>query len=725
MVKKNLLPRTILWMFLTAFLFLLFMTIARLVFFHVFHPAGYTIPQSREAFLLGLNFDARIACGIVLPPFLLSMFRIHFSGKTPTLPSMLTLGLLVVLCGLVLFFMVKGHAPFPVLIFMSILIVGIFWWLWRAKNCNPFENQTSKRVVLTYFLIASILLPLLYIVDYQHYDYLQQRLNASIINFAGDAKISAGMVMQTYPVFSMLMIIVLSAAVLWISIWLMFRRLQKRTPVQNRYVRIGMGVFFTLLLALGIFGRINQYPLRWSDAFDLEDDFKANLALNPAQSFLSTLQFRHSTYDLQKVRDYYPLMAAYLGVPAPDADNLLFARPVVATDSTKRNVVVVICESFSSYKSSMWGNALNTTPYFAQLCKEGIFFDHCFTPAFGTARGIWATITGIPDVQYPNTASRNPAFVDQHSILNDYEGYGRFYFIGGSLSWANIRGLLSNNIENLQLFEEQHFEQKAVDVWGISDKHLFAEANEVFAKQTKPFVAVIQTADNHRPYTIPEEDKELLGLVSYPADTLEKWGFQSNDELNAFRYMDYSIRHFIEAAKKEAYFSNTIFVFIGDHGLKGNSGDLLPAVYNQEGINAHHVPLLFYSPTLLKPRVHNEMVSQVDLLPSVTALAGISFENTSMGRNLFDSTLRNRPFYDATFLYDPGVKGIEALSRNFFYKENLLSNTHDFLRVPGGEAVAPSPATEDVFRAHQAFARGWYETARYLLHNNRKANKER
>ena len=145
---------------------------------------------------------------------------------------------------------------------------------------------------------------------------------------------------------------------------------------------------------------------------------KQNLSLNPVQSFLSTLKFKNSKYDLGKVKAYYPLMAQYLNISNPDSTQLNYKRYYEADSTVKpKNVVIVICESFSAYKSSMWGNPLNTTPYFNELCKQGVFFDRCFTPAYGTARGVWAVITGIPDVEYPNTSSRNPAYVDQHSII--------------------------------------------------------------------------------------------------------------------------------------------------------------------------------------------------------------------------------------------------------------------------------------------------------------------
>ena len=152
----------------------------------------------------------------------------------------------------------------------------------------------------------------------------------------------------------------------------------------------------------------------------------------------------------------------------------------------------------------------------------------------------------------------------------------KYYFLGGSTSWANIRGLLRNNIHELNIFEQENFTAPKVDVWGISDKNLFLEANKILAQEQKPFFAIIQTADNHRPYTIPEEDKAGVGVMDFPADSLRKYGFENNNELNAFRYTDYCFKTFMEAAKKEPYFGNTIFVFVGDHGIPGDAGPLFP-----------------------------------------------------------------------------------------------------------------------------------------------------
>ncbi len=722
MKRKSNFPRLVKWMFLTGIAFLIFMIVMRFIFFYHFAPLNYTFSNCVRAFLLGLNFDIRIVCGILIFPFLIGNLHLKYNErKRLTAGSIIEVFFTVVIMALLILFMKKGHASLAVLIGTGILFLLILAWLFITKNCNPFENVVSKRIFKIYFFIITVSLVFLYVIDFENYDYLHERLNASVLNYLGNAKISMNMVWETYPVFTLLiLIIVFTALIFWlINKW--FRRTEKSIYSGKPVAKFVTGIAFTLLLGLGVFGRLNQYPLRWSDAFIFDDNFKANLSLNPAQSFLSTLKFKNSTYDLSKVKAYYLLMAQYLNVQNPDSVFLNYRRKFeVAAPTNPPNVVVVICESFSAYKSSMWGNPLNTTPYFDQMCKNGIFFDRCFTPAYGTARGVWAVVTGIPDVEYPTTSSRNPAYVDEHSIINDYKGYEKFYFIGGSSSWANIRGLLTNNIDGLHLYEQENYKSKPIDVWGISDKNLFLEANNVLKQQKNPFIAVIQTADNHRPYTIPEEDKKEFPLKNYPVDSLKKYGFESNAELNAFRFTDFSFQKFIEAAKKESYFNNTIFVFVGDHGIRGDAGNMFPKAWEADGLTTQHVPLLFYSPALLTPQRIDRTCSQIDLLPSVSSLAKISFTNTTLGKNLFDTIENNVRFKNLAFLFNPDLKQIGIVTDEYVYVHNLLSGHEDFRSSKNN---LPLPQTEETGldkKALQTLSDAYYQTAKYMLLNNKK-----
>jgi phosphoglycerol transferase MdoB-like AlkP superfamily enzyme len=661
----------------------------------------------------------------VLPLLLAGNLHLSYNNnKKLTVLSILRLVPLALICATAVFFLKNNKGSLASMLSVVALFILIFIWLFTKKNCNPFENATARRIWKIYFVVAAIVIVFFYAVDLQHFDYLHQRLNASVLNYTEDAKISFGMVWQTYPVVKMLLAIVI---IVFIIIWFLnkyFRKIRSAVASNVKYQPIFSIVLF-FLLAIAIFGRVGQFPLRWSDAFAFGDEFKASVSLNPLQSFFSTLQFRHSGYDEKKVRQYYPLMAADLDVQNPDSSKLNYERTYTFSDSIapRPNVVLVICESFSAYKSSMWGNPLNTTPYFNEMCKQGIFFDRCFTPAYGTARGVWAVVTGIPDVEYPNTSSRNPAYVDQHSIINDYRGYEKFYFIGGSSSWANLRGLLNNNLAGLHLYEEENYKSKTVDVWGISDKRLFIEANKVLKEQKKPFFAVIQTADNHRPYTIPAEDKKEFVVKKLPADSLNKYGFYSNDELNAFRYTDFSFQKFIEAAKKEPYFNNTIFVFVGDHGIRGDAGNMFPKAWEIDGLTTQHVPLLFYAPKLLTPQRIDKTCSQLDLLPSVSALAHISFVNSTLGKNLFDTLQTNIRFKNSAFLFDPNIKQIGIVTDEYCYIHNLLSGKEDFRSSKNNLPLPHSANIEADKKALQTLSDAYYETAKYLLPNNKKRNR--
>ena len=647
-------PRYIQWIVITGLLFILLMTLLRLALVLSFnHPQN--LSGLLPAFVLGLRFDLRDVSIVCL----------------------------------------------------LLLIIGSF------TPFNPIQKKAGRAVSFGLWSVIILVFCVFYAIDFAHYAYLSQRLNGSILNYLEDAKISSKMVWETYPVLKIIVALLIGISVLLSLITLAYNHVLSKQITSTK--RSGLAWSFVLfcLFAVAIFGRVGQYPLRWSDAFAIGDDYKAQVALNPFQSFFSSLSYRHATYDLRKVKQFYPWMAAHLGVTRPDSNTLSYERVVTSTeDDVRPNVVLVICESFSSYKSSMVGNPLNTTPYFNRMVSKGIYFDRCFSPAYGTARGVWAIVTGIPDVQFYKTASRNPAAVDQHTIINDFNGYDKLYFLGGSASWANIRGLLTNNIDGVQLFEEGSYKAAKIDVWGISDKNLFLEANKVLAQQQKPFFAIIQTADNHRPYTIPEEDLKVFAKKKLPKDSLRNFGFESIDEYNAFRYTDFSFQQFMQAAEKEKYFSNTIFVFVGDHGIKGNAGNMLPKTFSTQSLTTEHVPLLLYAPGILKPARFAYPASQLDILPTIAGICKINYVNTALGKDLLNPlSPRN------AFIIDPETRRLGMVQNNLFYSSDIKGNAEQIGSIVNNNKVILTDSLRKSFR-HATNA--YYETARYLLLNNRK-----
>lgn len=652
-------PRPIKWSFSIGVLFLTLFTLFRILFYFRFKPTGEVFPGA--AFWMGFKFDARVAVAVA--------------------------GLALLLCA--------------------------------APALRPWRRPASVRFWVPLLVTLTLLVLFLYVVDYYHYDYLQQRLNGASLSLLRETGTSARMVWQSYPVLRVLLIMVL----LLVAFSYFYRRLFR--AFANNRESAGRGHYlayplFVLLLLAGAWGSISQFALRWSDVFGFSNAFEGQLALNPFQSLISTLKFRRSSYDVKAVAAHYDTMAPYLGVTALQKDSLNFTRSIGAAPGYSLpkgvNVVVVICESFSAYKSSMWGNPLNTTPFFKSLCDSGVFFRNCFTNSYSTARGVWAVLTGLPDVERNGSSSRNIATVDQHLLLNDFTGYSKYYFIGGSASWANIRGLLNNNIRGLNLVEQSQLDGQQIDVWGISDKNLFLQATQRLGKETKPFFAVIQTADNHKPYTIPDEDKNEFKVLQLSDAELKKNGFSSNGEYNAFRYTDFSYRKFIEAARKQPWFDNTLFVFVGDHGVSGEVGSLMPKAWTTEQLENFHVPLLFYCPKYLRPEARPTLSSQVDIMPSIASLASMPVRYSALGKNLFDSAGTNPQRWNSTFVFSPNDGTIGYFEGDYLFRREIDGSMRRLLTLSG----APVPQPDSALRRHmEQYVLGWWETNRYLLYHNR------
>jgi phosphoglycerol transferase MdoB-like AlkP superfamily enzyme len=361
----------------------------------------------------------------------------------------------------------------------------------------------------------------------------------------------------------------------------------------------------------------------------------------------------------------------------------------------------------------MSGNPLNSTPFFNGMCNNGIFFERCFSPHFSTARGLFAVLSGIPDVQLYKFSTRNPAAVQQHTIVNNFEGYDKYYFLGGNPEFNNFTGLV-HNIDGLQMVTEGKFHAPKMNVWGISDKNLFLEANERLKQERKPFFALIQTADNHRPFMIPAEDSEFEKL-HYPLDTLHKYGFDSENEFNTFRYSDYCFKKFMQAASKEEYFHNTIFVFVGDHGVSGNATALYPSAWTDQRLTDEHIPLLFYAPYILSPEKRREVVSQIDVLPTIAGMLQEPYVNTTLGRDILSPDKKNNY---AFIINQDGTIGM--VTDDYYFTKNINFPSEQLFSMKN-EKPAISTAEEDSIKSKMSvFTSAYYETAKWMLVNNKK-----
>jgi len=262
---------------------------------------------------------------------------------------------------------------------------------------------------------------------------------------------------------------------------------------------------------------------------------------------------------------------------------------------------------------------------------------------------------------------------------------------------------------------EKELHSPKMNVWGISDKNLFLEANNTFRQQYKPFFAIIQTADNHRPFMIPAEDKDFeKKFIS--KDSLRQFGFESNDEFNSFRYSDYCFKKFIESAKKEAYFHNTIFVFVGDHGVSGNANAVYPSSWSDQRLTDEHVPLLFYAPSLLQPQHRMEVASQIDVLPTIAGMINQSYINTTLGRDLLQTGKQNN--FAFIIQHDEGKIGI--VTDSFYFTRNINYTDEKLFPVNNNHLVYNQSQIDSISAKMSTLTTAFYETAKWMLMNNKR-----
>lgn len=593
----------------------------------------------------------------------------------------------------------------------------------------PLNPAFKVRFINFFYSIIFSLVCFLYVLDAGYFGYLKSRLNATIISFLKNPMISFEMVRESYP-WPLLLLLIIALSLICIVILAKFLtpKLIGSPLVNNNRTRFAGGFLFIFLFGFGLYGSLQMYPLRWSEAFATPDAFSSNLSLNPILYVADTYTFRNAEFEKEKVQENYDVVAKFLGVDESNLNDLNFIRSFpedINKTASRPNIVVIVMESMAWYKTGLGGSKVNPTPNLDQLGTKSLVFNNFYTPTVATARSIFAAVTSLPDTSKVKTGSRNPFIVNQHTIMGEFKGYEKFYFLGGSANWGNIRGVFSYNIPNLNIFEEGSYKSPRVDVWGISDLNLFKEAHENInanlIKNKKPFFAFIQSSGFHRPYTIPAESDGFL--IKTPKDISESeirgFGFESFEEYNAMRLQDFSLGKFFELAKKEGWYENTIFAIFGDHGLPHNNAKNVPN-WKKSLANSFHVPLIIHSPKYITPGIEHKIASEMDVMPTLAGLAGIPYKTRGLGRDLFNPKFDD---YRAAFSYNWYAPfHISLVDKDFYFEYITYSGQGKLVKHDdaNSEDINVKDQYPEKYKEMEALTKGLYESARYLLHNNPK-----
>ena len=197
-------PKLLRWIFSVVFFLLIVMTISRFLIYWKFNPPGKAF--SGSAFIMGFRFDARIVCVVGL---------------------------------------------------MMILLCAI-------PRLNPFKNYKAKYFWNIFIPVLFLIMVFVFAIDFYHFDYLHQRLNATVLNYLQDAGISFNMMWQSYPLLKISIGLIL---LFLLARFIFGRSLAHYQQLDSFYKRKGRLLYVVSFLLFGvfIFGKIGQFPLRWRD----------------------------------------------------------------------------------------------------------------------------------------------------------------------------------------------------------------------------------------------------------------------------------------------------------------------------------------------------------------------------------------------------------------------------------------------------------------------------
>jgi len=328
--------------------------------------------------------------------------------------------------------------------------------------------------------------------------------------------------------------------------------------------------------------------------------------------------------------------------PKPAADGTVDAEAEArwldaARDSLRRRIpgdpskprlnLCVITEE--SLGSEFWGclgrekdgRPDTLTPRMDQLVADGAtLFTHLLADGNRTIRGLEAIYSSFPPLPGDSILARDKTEnVETLARVLKRDDYATLFLYAGHGTFDYIRSYSQRNGWD-RLVEESDFKAPVFrTAWGVSDEDLLqrgVEEMRALHQTGKPFLTTFMTVSNHRPFTYP------TGRI--PEDPKAHW------RDHAVRYADWALGDFFERARKEAFWTNTVFVVIADHGARVYGSQTIP-------LRSYQIPCVVVAPALrnLPARIDAE-ASQMDIVPTLLGMIGRPYESLFFGHNVLE-----------------------------------------------------------------------------------------
>lgn len=271
-------------------------------------------------------------------------------------------------------------------------------------------------------------------------------------------------------------------------------------------------------------------------------------------------------------------------------------RQVIDT-AGKKNVLVIIWESFTSKAVGSLGGISGVTPEFDRISKEGLLFTNIYASGNRSDKGMVAILSGYPAqptasiIKIPKKTASLPSL----PTIFKNNGWKTSFYYGGETEFANMKSYFLqqgfDRIVDINDFDSKDMNSK----WGAHDHVVFKRLLNDLDQEKEPFFSTMFTLSSHEPFEVPTK-------TAIPGNDPEHLF------LNALHYTDESLSAFLREAKTKSWWNNTLVVIIADHGHP------LPET-RKDKPSEFHIPMLWLGGALATAP------SRVDTLASQTDLA--------------------------------------------------------------------------------------------------------
>ncbi|WP_206110183.1 LTA synthase family protein [Paenibacillus aquistagni] len=306
-------------------------------------------------------------------------------------------------------------------------------------------------------------------------------------------------------------------------------------------------------------------------------------------------------------------------------------EPKLQGIAKEKNLIIIQLESFQNFLLGLEVDGQEVTPNMNKLMNESLYFPK-FYQQIGSGNTSDAEFVVNSSMYIPRTgaASQMYAMKELPSLpkLLKASGYQSATFHTNVVEFWN-RKELYEALSFDHYYDAEYFGDEDQIFFGASDEVLYRKSMtklKDMANSGQPFYAHVLSMTAHHPYTTPPEKDKIVLSEAYQKTMV-------GDYLRAQSYADAALGEFITELKQSGIWDNSLIVIYGDHlglplySLDQHEKDLMAEIHGREYGYADmiNIPLLILGEGI-EPEVSSHTGGQVDLLPTIANLLGISLE---------------------------------------------------------------------------------------------------